>query len=246
MSQPNPSPAIACLLVTHLPVKAERSRFPALRDRPLVIVEPCAYGDRVLDCSPEAEGVTPGMPLADALDSCSSAVVMQVDASHYADVDDRIAGAVRSRFGAVERDGPGRFCVSFEAAPDGAGAPLFGEAQLTASLLQAAPPGFGARVGVAPTRFAAFAVAASARDGAAARAPVDVRRFLRTCSVDLLPLPADRRLHLRRHGIEVLGALADLPLREAQAILGRDATRIVDLSRGIDRDLSPGAAKAAA
>ena len=245
MSQPNVTPAIACLLISHLPVKAERCRYPALRGRPLVIVEPGSRGDRVLDCSPEAEKVTPGMSLPDALDSCPSSILMQADTVHYSDVDDRIAGAVRSRFGAVEREGPGWFYVRLRADADETGAPLFGEAQLVASLLQAAPAGFEPRVGVAKGRFAAYAVAASTADGTAARAPADVGPFLRACAVDLLPLSREAKQRLGRLGFDRLGVLADSHLAEIHAVLGTDAGLALDLARGIDRRLHSGSPLAA-
>lgn len=246
MSQANLSPSIACLLISHLPVKAERCRYPALRGRPLVIVEQHGDRDRVLDSSPEASGVVPGMSLPEALDRCSSAMVMQADPAHYGDVDDGIAGAVRSRFGIAERDGPGRIYASLEASPDGGGLPLFGEAQLITSLLQVAPLGFTPTVGVAPGRFAAYAVAAAAREGTAARAPADVTAFLRACSIDLLPLSPEQKQRLRGNGFTRLGALSDSPFSQIQAILGADARRAVDLARGIDRTLRPGASLAAA
>ncbi len=46
--------SIACLLITHLPVKAELIRRPELRGEPVVITE--SYGSKtlVLDSSPEA------------------------------------------------------------------------------------------------------------------------------------------------------------------------------------------------
>ena len=57
---------IACLLVTSFPIKAERRRYPALRGEPLVIVESVGPTDLVLECSPEAQGVEAGIPLAEA------------------------------------------------------------------------------------------------------------------------------------------------------------------------------------
>ena len=138
-------PKIACLLVTDLPVKAERSRYPALRRRPLVIVEPGIGGDTVLDSSVEAEGVVRGMTLSEALQMCGNATVMQADHRHYDKVDDQIARALGRRCGHVERDGLGGMYVTLHAAV----AP-YGEAHLVATLSNAVPVGFGPRVGSRP------------------------------------------------------------------------------------------------
>ena len=53
---------IACVLITHLPVKAELKRYPELRGRPVVITQSHGSKELVLDNSPQARGVGPGMP----------------------------------------------------------------------------------------------------------------------------------------------------------------------------------------
>jgi len=40
--------SIACMLVTHLPVKAEVRRYPQLRGKPVIITE--SYGSKNLGC----------------------------------------------------------------------------------------------------------------------------------------------------------------------------------------------------
>ena len=61
--------SIACILITHLPVKAEVRRYPQLRGKPVIITESYGSKDLVLDSSPEARGVSAGMPLAEAMAS---------------------------------------------------------------------------------------------------------------------------------------------------------------------------------
>ena len=103
MSPVGPTSRVACFLITNLPVKAERGHYPILRRRPLVIVERIGIRDIVLDSSPEAIGVAPGMALGEALKACGKATVVQADRNHYQDVDDRIVDALQRRFGAVLR-----------------------------------------------------------------------------------------------------------------------------------------------
>ena len=242
MPQTKREASIACLLVINLPVKAERCRYPALRRRPLVIVESNASHDVVLDSSPEAEGVSLGMTLPQALEVCSNATVVQADQRYYSQVDDRIADALERRFGAVERAGIGWAYVRI----GGASVAPYGEAHLIATLLHAAPTGFNPKVGVGPGRFVAYALAASAPDGGAAKLPDDPLPFLRNCSVDLLPLARGPVRRLHGSGVHTLGALADMPAGQVQALLGTDAERVQDLARGIDFGPVPSISRAAA
>ena len=102
-----PERLIACLLVTHLPVKAELKRCPELRGKPVVITE--SYGSKtlVLDSSPEARGVAAGMSLQEATSRCKDAVLLQVDGSHYREVFDGLVRALESRSPLVEKAGLG-------------------------------------------------------------------------------------------------------------------------------------------
>ena len=229
MSRFEHKPSIACLLISHLPVKAERRRYPPLCRRPLVIVEPGDGGDTVLDSSADAVGVVHGMALREALEKCGNSTVMQADHRLYYDIDDRIARALERRFGHVERDGPGRVYVSF----DRAAAP-YGEAHLVSTLLNAVPSGFNPSVGVGPGRFIAYALACAAPDGGSLRAPANLLAFLRSRPVDLLPLAGEKIMRLRASGLETVGSLADSPYADLQALLGTDARLARDLALGKD------------
>lgn len=229
MTRTEHKPSIACHLVTSLPVKAERSRYPVLRRRPLVIVEASAGGDIVLDSSAEAEGVVRGMTLREALEMCSNATVMQADHKLYCDVDAQIAHSLEKRFGHVERDGPGRMYVPL----DQAAAP-YGEAHLVSTLLNATPAGFKSSVGVGPGRFIAYVLASAAPGGGTLRSPIDPLAFLRNCPVDLLPLTREKIIRLRASGLDTLGSVADSPSADLRALVGTDASLARDLALGID------------
>ena len=229
MSRFEQRPSVACLLISHLPVKAERRRYPQLRRRPLVIVEPGDGGDTVLDSSAEATGVVRGMTLHDALQMCGNATVMQADHKLYCDVDAEMARALERRFGRVEQDGPGRIYVALDqtAAP-------YGEAHLVSTLFNAVPTGFKPSVGVGPGRFIAYALASAAPDGGTLRSPIDPLAFLRNCPVALLPLTREKIMRLRESGLKTLGSLADSPHADLQALLGAEARLARDLAFGID------------
>ena len=244
MSEPNPELSVACVLIAHLPAKAEMRRYSALRGRPLVVVEMIGLRELVLDYSAvaEAAGVTEGMPLTDAIALCPQAVLMQADAKYYSDTHNRLADALAMRCPEVEVDGMGCLYASLEGLSEIHG----GEARLAASLLQSVPPPFNPRLGVACAKFPAYVAAATAPHGRAARAPLDTRAFLAGCSVNLLPLPWESKERLDRYGIRTLGRLAAMPGAEALAMLGAEGQRAWELVRGIDREPLPNIHRAAA
>ncbi len=222
---------IACLLVTRLPVKAERQRYPALRGKPLVISETRGSRDLVLDSSPEARGVSAGMPIPEALARCPQATLLPADTQFYSEVSGRLTDMLAMRCPVAEAAEPGCVYAWLEELSLTYG----GEARFIASLLQAAPPEFSPRLGLASVRFAAYVAAATAPTGRAIKAPPDQAAFLSGHSVELLPLSREGRERLRRAGIHTLGQLAALPAAAAQARLGAEGRRAWELAQGTDR-----------
>ncbi len=75
-----------CLVVTHLPVKAELQRRPELASWPLIITTGGATRPVVLDVSPDVTGVSAGHSVAAALSRCAGAVTLPVDAGYLSEV----------------------------------------------------------------------------------------------------------------------------------------------------------------
>ncbi len=222
--------SIACLLVTHLPVKAELQRRPELREKPLVITE--SYGSKtvVLDSSPEARGIASGMSLPEAASRCKYAVLLQADGSHYQEVFDGLVRALESRSPLVEEAGLGCAYVGI----NGLETMYGGEARLIATLLQAAPHQFNPRMGVAQGKFPAYIAAVTSNGGRATKAPADVAGFLKGFSIDLLPLSWDNKTRLHRFGLHTLGQLAALSIGSIQAQLKAEGRRAWELANGVD------------
>lgn len=195
---------IACLLVTHLPAKAERQRYPALRGSPLVIIESSGSGDLALDSSSEAWGVKPGMPLPEVLARCPEATLLPADSQFYDSVFDRMADNIAMRCPVVEKAEMG--CVY--AWLEGLSPVYDGEARLIASLLQSTPPDFGLRVGIASGKFTAYVSAATALPGRAVKASHDPAAFLRRRPTYLPSLSPQDKARLQRLGIAAVGQLA--------------------------------------
>ena len=228
-----PDRSIACMLVTHLPVKSEVRRYPQLRGKPVIIIESYGSKDLVLDSSAEAYGVRSGMPLAEAISRCKGASLIQADEPYYNGTFDKLIKALELRSPVVEKDGLGCAYVGLE----GLDLMYGGEARVITSLLQTAPSEFNPRVGVAGGKFPAFVAAVTAKGGRATRVPRDstgMAVFLKGLSIGLLPMSWANKARMHRFGIHTLDQLAALPEGAVQAQLGSEGRRAWQLACGVD------------
>lgn len=229
----NSDRSIACVLVTHLPVKAEVRRYPELQGKTVVITESYGSKDLVLDSSPQARGLAPGMPLQEAIAQCKEAVLLQADWPYYNDAFDNLVRSLEMRSPVVEKSDIGCVYVGLE----GLNLMYGGEARVITSLIQASPQEFNPRVGVAEGKFPAYVAAATAEGGRAIKVPCNAAEFLSSLSVNLLPLSWENKSRLKRFGICTLGQLAGLSVGAVQAQLGADGRRAWELAKGMDYSL---------
>lgn len=221
----------ACVLITHLPAKAELRRRPDLRGRPLIITAQSAQGSLVLDVSSQVTGVAVGMPLQEAMSRCKSAALLEADEVHYRVVFDRVIESLSRRSPVVERGELGCAYVDVTGLEGMYG----GESRVISALLNAVPLEFNARLGLAGSKFPAYIAAAMSDGGDARKVPDDVRGFLADLPVDLLPLSWDDRVRLHRFGLHTIGQVASLPVGPLQAQFGPEGKRAWELANGIDR-----------
>ena len=227
---------VACLSIRHLPFKTELHRSPHLRGRPAIVAN--ANGSRrvVLDASPEATGVLPGMPLDQALSRCKNAVLLEADLSLYQRGWERVLEALEQRSPDVEDAEPGLAYVRL----DGLELMYGGDARLVTALLNAVPDRLEPRIGVAEGKFPAYVAAGLGGPGGATKVPEDVRAFLSPLSVDLLPVSWEVRARLHDFGLHTLGQAAALHVGPLQAQFGPTGRTVWELANGIDaRPLLP-------
>ena len=222
---------IACVLITHLPAKAELRRRAGLRDKPVIITTRSSHGLLVLDVSPQVAGVVAGMPLQEAMSRCKGATLLEADEPHYRLVFDRIIDSLSQRSPVIEKGGLG--CAYVDVT--GLEAMYRGEANVIVALLNAVPAEFNARLGLARTKFPARVAAVMSDGGQATRVPSDVPGFLAKLPVDLLPLSWDSVVKLRRFGLHTIGQVASLPVGPLQAQFGSEGRVAWELANGIDR-----------
>ncbi|MDA0138728.1 Y-family DNA polymerase [Solirubrobacter deserti] len=220
----------------------------------------------------EAHGVRAGLRLGEALARCPTLQLVTPDPAGVADAWETIVDALEGIGAAVETDRPGmawfderglrrlhggsvegvitvtrralakclrepRFAVASD--PPGASAPHAGSASSGLSA------GAGARIGVAPSRFAALSAAHRARarrPEVAPEKPASLAAYLAPLPVSLLtsrPEVAALPEALERFGIATLGELAKLPRAALADRFGEPGLLARDLALGRDTPLRP-------
>ena len=225
---------IACILITHLPMKSELIRRPDLQNRPVIITEGSDSKEVVLDSSPEARNIIPGMPLQEAMSRIRSVVLLRADVSYYEIVFNKVIFSLCQRSPLVEKSVLGCAYISL----DGLEQMYGSEARLITSIINAVPNHLNPRVGIANGKFLAYVAALSSRGGQTTKVPDGATsEFLKNLTIDTLPLPWKDRIHLHRFGIHTIGQIKAVGLGPIQAQFGISGRRAWELANG--RDHSP-------
>jgi nucleotidyltransferase/DNA polymerase involved in DNA repair len=232
---------VVCVLLNRLPlIAALGGTRRELFGEPVALAPEAGREQRVGEVSPAAEafGIVPGTRVGEALSRCPDLRLVAPDPeatrTYWRAVLDRL-----ERLGAVtESDDPG--VAWFEA--DGLrrlhGGHLEGVMAAARKVLPA-----GARMGAAPSRFAAYAAALHARRRSAQIIPAGaVRAFLAPLPVGLLRPRAgleDLPEMLERLGIRTLGELAAVPASRISERFGHPGLLALELAQGRDTALEP-------
>ncbi len=219
-----------CLLVTHLPVKAELQRRPELAGRPLIITTCGNKRPVVRDASAEAAGVAAGQSVAAALSRCAGAVTPPVDAGYLSEVNNALLAALWDVVPTVEASGWGVFYLDLT----GMAGIYGGTDGLVQALLSAGEEWLRPRLGVGMGKFPAYCAAARAEAEGWKEVPADAARWLTPLPTSWLPLGGDAIERLQNFGVHTLGDVAN-PLASSLAeFMGPEGTRVWRLARGID------------
>ena len=240
---------------------ALRPKRPACA--PVLLAEPVALAPEAgreqmvgeVSAPAEAFGVVRGMRVGEALTRCPELRLVSPDPEGVRKLWSAVLDRVESLGAAPESDHAGEAYFEAEGLHG-----LHGDG--LAGVLAVARRALGsARLGVGPSRFAAYAAALQARPrqlahapdpqplgprpasaGAVVVEPADVSRFLAPLPVGLLRVrPALSSLPetLERLGLRTLGELAALPSRSVAERFGHPGLLALDLARGRDTPLEP-------
>jgi len=232
---------IVCVLIPRFSLLAavgeggESGRSEALL-RPLALAPEPGRGHAIGEASGPAEafGVRPGMALGEALARCPELVLVAPDAERTETAWERLLLRLEGIGAAVESERAGVAYFDADGLAGLWGGHVDGVVRRTRRVLDVP-----ARIGVAPTRFAAYAAARARARGGRRHAVVSagaVRSFLAPLPINLLEGPVDE---MSRLGIRTLGDLAAMPTDAVADRFGADGVYAQRLARGEDRPLRP-------
>ena len=221
---------VACVLISHLPVKVELLRQPALKGKTVLIVEQSGTRKTVIDRSPLAIEIEVGMPLDKALSLRPDAALIEADMPFYRDRWNGILDSLEQRSPVVEDVGLGLAYVDL-----GGLEKLYGgEAGVIKAVLDAVSQIYRPQVGVASGKFPAYAAALQAESLGAVRAPEDAAAFLEDMPILHLPTSWKTKERLMDFGLDSMGSIARLPFNTMQGEFGKEGARLWRLANGLD------------
>ena len=233
---------VICILLPRFELAVAAGGREALAAGPLALAPEIGREQLVGETSAaaEAHGVKAGLRIGEALARCPTLRLVAPDPAGVADAWERVVGALEGIGAAVESPRPG--AAWFEAG--GLRRLHGGDVEGVIAVARRALGG-AARIGAAPSRFAALAAAHRARARRAEiapEAPAGLAAYLAPLPVALLGARPEVALlpdALERFGIRTLGELAALSRAELADRFGAAGPVARDLARGRDTPLLP-------
>jgi protein ImuB len=233
---------IVCTLLPRFELAVAAGGRETLAAGPVALAPEAGREQLIGEASAAAEtyGVRAGLRLGEALARCPSLRLVPPDPAGVADEWERLLGAIEGIGAAVESGRPGLAWFEAQGLHKLHGSGLEGVIAVTRRALSVP-----ARIGVAPSRFAALAAAGAARARRAEIAPSGpeaLRRYLAPLPVRLLsmrPETAALPESLERFGVRTLGELAAMPRAALADRFGEAGPLARSLARGRDAPLRP-------
>ena len=221
---------VACVLINHFRAKSELARRPELEGRAFAVSDRTRAGVRIADRSPQAVGVVPEMTLQQAVSVRSELVVLDADGPYYESLFERLLNSLGRVSDMVESGGLGEAYVRL----DGLEGMYGSEAGVVSALLDAVSVRLNPRVGIADSKFVAYAAARGAQPTRPVRVGEDVAAFLAPKSVYLLPVSYQLKVALGRFGISLIGDVSAIGRAAMLDRFGREGLFAWELSTGVD------------
>jgi protein ImuB len=233
---------IVCVLLPRFPLAVAAGGREALAAGPVALAPEPGREPLIgeVSAAAEAKGVRPGLRLGEALARCPTLRLVPPDPAGVADAWEKVLMRLEAIGAAVEPGAPGVAWFSSDGLRRLHGGELDGVLAATRRAL-----GVPARIGAAPSRFAALAAAKRARarrPEIVPSAPDAVAAYLAAQPVSLLGLrPATAHLPepLERLGIRTLGRLAELSPAALADRFGAAGPLARELALGRDAPLRP-------
>ena len=224
--------SIACVLVTHLPLRIELLRQPDLRGKAALVVEQSGTQKVVIDQSSAAHDSVVGMSLEQALARCPHAALIEADTPLYRERWSSILDGLEQRSPIVEDADLGLAYVDLRGLEKLYG----GEAKLIKAVVDAVPQIYRPQVGVAEGKFPAYAAALQAESHRALRVTEDAAAFLAPLPVIHLPTSWKIKERFLDFGLDLIGSITQLPFNAMQGEFGKEGARLWRLANGQDAE----------
>src|SRR3954466_13806265 len=233
---------IVCVLIPRFELAVAAGGREALASGPVALAPETGREQLIgeVSAAAEAHGVQAGLRLGEALARCPTLRLVAPDPAGVADEWDRLLAALEGIGAAVEPGRPGLAWFDARGLKNLYGGSVEGVIATARRAL-----GTPARLGAAPSRFAALAAASKARARKAEIAPAGpglLAAYLAALPVDLLaarPETAALPETLERFGIRTLGELAKLPTAALAGRFRAAGPPAKNLAKGIDSPLEP-------
>ena len=222
--------SVACVLISHLLVKIELLRQPALKGKTVLIVEQSGTRKTVIDRSPSVNEIEVGMPLEKALSLRPDAALIEADMPLYRERWNSVLDSLEQRSPVVEDVGLGLAYVDLRGLEKLYG----GEAGIIKAVMDAVSQIYRPQVGVAGGKFPAYVAALQAESLGAVRAPEDAAAFLAEMPIMHLPTSWKIKERLLDFGLDLMGSIARLPFNTMQGEFGKEGARLWQLANGLD------------
>jgi DNA polymerase-4/protein ImuB len=205
-------------------------RQPELAGRPGIIIYTAGSQTRVLDWSPELDGLQPDMPLQPALARYGEAGLLPADTPRYRTVFTGLLDRLEGISPLVEGSEPG--CIYLGV--DGLQLIYPDDTAVIEAVRGAVPGIFDPRIGLAGNKFLAGLAARDVPPNGYRILTGEAASFLKELSVDRLPVSIRSREKLHTFGLHTMGQVAALPPGPLLSQFGPEGRQIVELARGID------------
>jgi protein ImuB len=232
---------VVCVLLARFALSVAAGGREVLASGPVALAPEIGREPLIGEASPAAEayGVRAGLRLGEALARCPTLRLVAPDPAGVADAWDRLLAALEGIGAAVESERPGVAWFEARGLRRLHGGDLDGVLAATKRAIRTP-----ARLGAAPSRFAALAAASRARTRRPEVIGGDVAAYLAPLPVSLLTLRGDPALavlpeSLERFGVHTLGELAELPKAALADRFGAAGPRARELAQGRDTPLRP-------
>ena len=222
--------SVACVLISHLLVKIELLRQPALKGKTVLIVEQSGTRKTVIDRSPSVNEIEVGMPLEKALILRPDAALIEADMPLYRERWNSVLDSLEQRSPVVEDVGLGLAYVDLRGLEKLYG----GEAGIIKAILDSVSQIYRPQVGVAGGKFPAYVAALQAESLGAIRAPENAAAFLAEMPIMHLPTSWKIKERLLDFGLDLMGSIARLPFNTMQGEFGKEGARLWQLANGLD------------